>query len=202
MNRNSLLGWTLLGCATFALGGCVETAVGAGATTAVAASSEKGIGGTVEDTKIRATINGLWMDYNIDVWRKLGLDVSEGRVLLTGKVDKAEQRVEAVRLAWRAEGVKEVINDIKVSDEGDLGNYARDAWISTQLRTKLLLDKHVSSVNYSVDTVDQVVYLMGIARDRKELDVVVNYARSIAYVKQVVNHVILRDDPRRADNAS
>jgi osmotically-inducible protein OsmY len=202
MRFHSTLRWALLGGAAIALGGCVETAIGAGATTAVAASSEKGIGGTIDDTKIRATINGLWMDYNIDVWRKLGMDVSEGRVLLTGKVDKPEQRVEAVRLAWRAEGVKEVINEIKVSNEGDLGNYARDAWISTQLRTKLLLDKNVSSINYSIDTVDQVVYLMGIARDQKELDVVINYARDLPYVKQVVNHVILRDDPRRAEKAS
>jgi osmotically-inducible protein OsmY len=201
MNRQSPLRWTLLGCAAVALAGCVEAAIGAGATTAVAASSEKGIGGTFDDTKIRATINTLWMDYNIDVWRQLGLDVSEGRVLLTGKVEKPEHRVEAVRLAWRAEGVKEVINEIKVTDEGDLGNYARDAWISTQLRTKLLLDKQVLSINYSVDTVDQVVYLMGIARNQKELDVVVNYARSLSYVKQVVNHVILRDDPRRGDKA-
>ena len=118
----------------------------------------------MDDTKIRATINTLWMDYNIDMWRNLGLDVSEGRVLVTGKVDKPEQRVEAVKLSWRAEGVKEVINEIKVTEEGGLGNYTRDAWISTQLRTKLLFDKHVSSVNYSVDTVDQVVYLMGIAQ--------------------------------------
>lgn len=201
MISQSPLRWALLGLAAFALGGCVEAAIGAGATTAVAASSEKGIGGTIEDTKIRATINSLWMDYNIDVWRQLGLDVSEGRVLLTGKVDKPEDRVEAVRLSWRAEGVKEVINEIKVSGEGDLGNYARDAWISTQLRTNLLLDKQVLSVNYSVDTVDQVVYLMGIARNQKELDVVINYARSLAYVKQVVNYVILRTDPRRGDKA-
>jgi len=197
MIRKSLFGWLVFAAAALPLGGCVETVVGAGATAAVAASSEKGIGGTVDDTKIRATINTLWMDYNIDVWRNLGLDVSEGRVLVTGKVDKPEQRVEAVKLSWRAEGVKEVINEIKVTEEGGLGNYTRDAWISTQLRTKLLFDKHVSSVNYSVDTVDQVVYLMGIARDQNELDTVINYARSLSYVKQVVNYVILKDDPKR-----
>jgi osmotically-inducible protein OsmY len=201
MSRQSPLRWALIGCAGLTLVGCVEAAIGAGAMTAVAASSEKGVGGTFEDTKIRATINSLWMDYNIDVWGQLALDVSEGRVLLTGKVDKPEHRVEAVRLAWRAEGVKEVINEIKVTDEGDIGNYSRDVWISTQLRTNLLLDKQVLSINYSIETVDQVVYLMGIARNQKELDVVVNYARSLSYVKQVVNYVILRDDPRRGEKA-
>lgn len=203
MIRVSPLGCALLGCAALALSGCAASmAVGAGATAAVAASSEKGIGGTVDDTVIRATINSLWMDTNIDMWRELGLDVSEGRVLITGKVDKPEWRVDAVKAAWRAQGVKEVINEIKVSDQGNLGTYARDSWISTQLRTRLVLDKQVMSVNYSVDTVDQVIYLMGIARDQHELDVVVNYARSLAYVKQVVNYVILRDDPRRKEKAA
>jgi osmotically-inducible protein OsmY len=202
MIRVSPLRWAVLGCAAFGLGGCISMAIGAGATTAVAASSEKGIGGTVDDTIIRTTINTLWMDTNIDMWRELGLDVSEGRVLITGKVDKPEWRVEAVKAAWRAEGVKEVINEIKVTDEGGLGNYARDAWISNQLRTRLLFDKQVMAVNYSVDTVDQVIYLMGIARDQHELDVVINYARSLAYVKQVVNYVILRDDPRRKEEAA
>ena len=202
MTCNSLLGWICLAGVAVALGGCVETAVGAGATTAVAATSEKGIVGTVDDTKIRATINMLWMDSNIDMWREVGLDVSEGRVLLTGKVEKPEWRVDAVKTAWRADGVKEVINEIKVTDEGGLGNYARDSWIATQLRTKLLFDKNVMSVNYSVDSVDQVVYVMGIARSQKELDVVINYARSLSYVKQVVNYAILRSDPKRGDKAT
>jgi len=202
MVRVSPLRWALLGCAALSLGGCVSMAIGAAATTGVAASSEKGIGGTVDDTVIRATINSLWMDINIDMWRELGLDVSEGRVLITGKVDKPEWRVDAVKAAWRAQGVKEVINEVKVSDQGGPGNYARDVWISSQLRSRLLFDKQVMSVNYSIDTVDQVVYLMGIARNQKELDVVINYARSLSYVKQVVSYVILRDDPKRKEKAA
>jgi osmotically-inducible protein OsmY len=197
MIHKSLLAFCALGALIPAVSGCISTAVGAGATVAVAATSEKGVIGTVDDTVIRATINGLWMDYNIDVWRQLGLDVYEGRVLVTGKLEKPEDRVEAVKLCWRAAGVKEVINEIKVTDEGHLGTYARDSWISTQLRTRLIFDKHVMSVNYSVDTVDQVVYVMGIARDQYELDKVINHARSLSYVKQVVNYVILRDDPKR-----
>jgi len=203
MVRVSPLGGVLLGCAALSLGGCVAaTVIGAAATASVAASSEKGAGGTVSDTVIGADINSRWMDINIDMWRELGLDVSEGRVLITGKVDKPEWRVAAVKAAWGVNGVKEVINEIKVSDQGGPGNYARDVWISTQLRSRLLFDKQVMSVNYSIDTVDQVVYLMGIARNQKELDVVINYARSLSYVKQVVNYVILRDDPKRKEKAA
>jgi osmotically-inducible protein OsmY len=197
MIRRSLLAFFALAALIPALSGCLSTAIGAASAVGVAGTSEKGVVGAVDDTVIRATINSLWMDYNIDMWRTLGLDIYEGRVLVTGKVEKAEHRVEAVKLCWRAEGVKEVINEVKVTEEGHLGTYTRDVWISTQLRSRLVFDKHVMSVNYSVDTVDQVVYLMGIARDQNELDKVINHARSLSYVKQVVNYVILRDDPRR-----
>jgi osmotically-inducible protein OsmY len=69
--------------------------------------------------------------------------------------------------------------------------------ISSDLRSKLLLDKHVLSVNYSVTTVDQVIYLLGIAQDAEERERVNDYARDVPYVKKVVNYVILKDDPRR-----
>ncbi len=181
-----------------ALAGCVSTAVGAGATAAVAASEERGLDGAAIDTRIRADINAAWADANLEIWQDLGLDVVERRVLLTGKVPKPAERAEAVRLVWRVEGVREVIDEIKVSDKGDVGNYARDAWISTQLRAKLLLDKDIMSINYSIETVDQVVYLIGIAQNQAELDRVINYARSLSYVQKVVNYVWLKTDPRRS----
>jgi osmotically-inducible protein OsmY len=84
-----------------------------------------------------------------------------------------------------------------VTSAGDIGNYARDVQISTELKSKLLLDKHVLSINYAVTTVDQVIYLLGIAQDLEERERVNNYARALPYVKKVVNHVILKDDPRR-----
>jgi len=197
MTRVSLAPLAALAATAILLAGCVTAAVGAGATVGVAAAEERGVGGAATDTKIRATINALWMDRDIEMWRKLGLNVMEGRVLLTGKVDKPEQHEEAVRLAWRAESVKEVIDEIKVTSAGDIGNYARDVQISTELKSKLLLDKHVLSINYAVTTVDQVIYLLGIAQDQEERERVNNYARALPYVKKVVNHVILKDDPRR-----
>jgi osmotically-inducible protein OsmY len=106
-------------------------------------------------------------------------------------------RLDAIRLAWQANGVREVINEIKVSDKGGISAYARDSWVTAELKARLLFDKKVQSINYSVETVDGTVYLMGIAQNRDELDRVQSYARTLAYVKQVVSYVRMKGDPRR-----
>ncbi|GAB4362222.1 MAG: BON domain-containing protein [Kiloniellaceae bacterium] len=179
--------------------GCspVGVAAGGAAVGATAAQTEKGFRRSVADTEIRIAINDLWFRADEEIFRKVNLQVQEGRVLLTGNVRLPEQRVEAVRLAWQAPGVREVINEIEVNDTSGLTDLARDTWIATQLKTKLLFDKDVSSIDYSIETVNQVIYLMGVARSQAELDRVVGHAKDIAYVRRVVNYVLLIDDPRR-----
>ncbi len=100
-----------------------------------------------------------------------------------------------MRLAWQAEGVKEVINEIQVTDRGGLVDYARDTWISAQLTTKLLLDKAIKAINYNVETVNGVVYMIGIAQDQAELERATNHARTIPNVAKVVSHVRLKSAP-------
>ncbi|MEQ9606035.1 MAG: BON domain-containing protein [Kiloniellaceae bacterium] len=179
--------------------GCspIGAAAGVGAVSATAAQSEKGFRRSVADTEIRIAINDLWFKADEEMFRKVNLQVQEGRVLLTGNVPLPEQRVEAVRLAWQAPGVREVINEIEVNDTSGLTDLARDTWISTQLKTDLLFDQEVSSIDYSIETVNQVIYLMGVARSQAELDRVIGHAKDISYVRRVVSYVLLRDDPRR-----
>lgn len=173
-------------------------AVGAGATAGVAAQQEGGLNTAASDTGIRAQINRLWFEKDIEMMRRVGLSVSNGRVLLTGVVPKAEDRVEAVRLVWQVQGVREVINEIRVDgEEGSRGgSYATDVWISTQLRSKLLFDSQINAINYSVETIHSIVYLMGVAVSREELERVINHARNISGVNKVVNHVLLKGDPQ------
>ncbi|MCC7305424.1 MAG: BON domain-containing protein [Alphaproteobacteria bacterium] len=169
----------------------VGMATGAGATAGTAAAQEGGIEGALIDTRIRATINDLWFKYDLETFAKLNLTVDQGRVLITGVVQNPEHRVEAVRLAWQAEGVREVINEIRVARSGGVAGYARDTWITTRLRTALTLDRQVMSINYSIDTVQGIVYLMGVARYQQELNHVIEIARTIPDVKQVVSYVKL-----------
>lgn len=176
---------------------CAPAIVTAGTAVASAATEERGLGGAVGDTAIRAEINALWLAHDLDMFVSTQLEVVEGRVLLAGHVQKPEHRVDAVRLAWTAHGVKEVINEIRIAGSRGIAGYSRDSWIAAQLRTGILFDKGIASINYSIDAVAGTVYLMGIARDAAELRRVRAHARTIPHVKRVISHVVLKDDARR-----
>ena len=176
--------------------GCVETVLGGAATVGVAATEDRGMGGAAADLRIHADINEKWLQASMDMLQKVDLTVQEGRVHLTGTVPTPEMRLNAVKLVWQVEGVRQVIDDIEVGeDKGTAGSYARDVWISTQLRTKILFDGDVRSQNYSVETVEGTVYLMGVAQSQKELDRVTDHARNLSYVKRVVSYVRIKDQP-------
>jgi osmotically-inducible protein OsmY len=177
------------------LQGCVGTVIGAGATVGTAAMEERGIAGVTDDAALRIRLNGLFSGKDERLWRKVGLQVYMGRVLLTGAVETEDMRSEAVRLAWSAEGVKEVINEIQIAQSGGATGFARDTWITTLLTSTLLFDKDVSSINYSVQSVGGTVYLIGLAQDRAELNRVMNHARGMSYVKKVVNYVQIKRLP-------
>ena len=186
-------------CLTALLGaslqGCVGAVIGAGATVGTAAMEERGIAGVTDDAALRIRLNGLFSGKDERLWRKVGLQVYMGRVLLTGAVETEDMRAEAVRLAWSAEGVKEVINEMQIAQSGGATGFARDTWITTQLKSALLFDKDVSSINYLVESVGGTVYLIGLAQDRAELNRVMNHARGMSYVKKVVNYVQIKRPP-------
>lgn len=187
----------LLMLAAGAMQGCVAAAVGAGATAGVAATEERGIKGAVSDTSIRAEINHYWLQKSENLFIDCNLQVQEGRVLVTGAVKDPDTRAEAIQLAWKAKGVREVINEVEVTNEGGVGAYARDTAIVTELRSRLLFAKDIQSVNYSIESVNGVVYMLGVAQNQVELDKAINIARNVNYVRRVVSHVLLKDDPRR-----
>lgn len=183
----------VLSSLSLAAAGCTPIGIGAtvGSTAGVAAAREGGIKSALEDTRIRAKINELWLNHDLEMFRKVNLTVDQGRVLLTGVVQRPEHRVDAVRLAWQPEGVRQVINEIKVDNSEGLKGWARDNWITGRLRAAILFDKEIQSINYSIDTVQGVVYLMGIAQTQTELNKVTSHARAVPYVKQVVSYVKL-----------
>jgi osmotically-inducible protein OsmY len=182
------------------LNGCVGAAIGAGASVATAASEERGLNNAARDLAIRTKISALWLDHSDALLTSADILISEGRVLLTGSVPTQKMRVDAVRLAWKAAGVKEVINEIRVTSSGGTSGFARDGWISTKLKTRLTLDNQVFSINYSIDTVGGTIYLMGIAQNATELERVRNHARQIKYVRRIVSHAIMKNNPRRKVN--
>ena len=176
------------------LSACTTTGVvaGAAATTGIAVAQERTVGDAVDDTTTQVNIKALLLKEDERLFRKVGVEVLEGRVLLTGAVPTPDDRVRATMVAWKSGGVREVINELQVTDKTSLVNYAKDSWITTQLRTKMLTDSEIFDINYSVETVNGAVYLLGIARNQPELDRVTNYARNIAGVTKVVSHVRIK----------
>lgn len=195
---NSLVAGALV-LAALSLNACspVGVAVGAGTTVGVAAAEERGVSGAASDAQIRAEVNHLWFQYDLDMFKRVGLQIYERRVLLTGYVPTERMRDDAVRLAWQPGGVREVINEIRIEDGTGLGTAASDKWITTQVKSKLLFAKGVQAINYSTRTVDGTVYLLGLAQSEEELDRVFEVVRNVPNVRKVISHVLLRDDLRR-----
>lgn len=173
----------------------IGLATGVGVAAGTAAVQEGGISRAMSDVRIQTSINDLWFRYDVNTFLKLDLTVNQGRVLITGVVQEPEHRVEAVRLAWQPKGVLQVINEIKVAESTGIIGYAKDSWISARLRTKLIMDRDVESINYSIDTVQGSVYLMGFAQNQMELDHVIDIARRIENVTQVVSYVKIAGTP-------
>ena len=180
-----------------ALGACQPLLMGSAAIVGLAAFQERSVGAALDDATIQLMINQKLFEVDPELILRVGIEVVESRVLLTGIVATPDQRVDAVRAAWQVDGVREVLNEIKITERDGFISYLNDARITAQLRFQLLTDSEVADVNYSVDTVSGTVYLMGIAVDQTELDLVTDYARAISGVDHVISHVRLSEDPRR-----
>ncbi len=177
--------------------GCVPAAiVGGGAYAVSEGTSERGLGGAFTDTEIRLDINKKWWNSDADISKRLSLTVTEGRVLITGVARNLEQKMMASKLAWEVKGVKEVINEATAdSTTMTTGSYAKDTWITTKLRSIMLFDGDVAGRNYTIETVNGVVYLMGYARNQTELDRVTNHASTLSGVQRVVSYVRVGNEP-------
>lgn len=186
--------------AVTSLSGCVSLALGGAAATGVAASQERSVGTALDDVGLDAKINHVMIQSDVPgLYANINTNIHEGRVLLTGDVTRGELAADAVRLVWGVEGVREVINEIQVVPEQSFGTKANDEWINAQLDSKLLFTKGIKSVNYSTRVINGTVYLLGVAQNQSELNKVLHVARTIKSVKQVVNHAILKNDPRRIE---
>lgn len=197
--RSIVVGLALVAAAGISACSPIGMAAGAGASLGIAAAREGGVSSAATDLRIKATISERWLSYKFDTFRKLNLTVDQGRVLISGTVQNPDDRVEAVRLAWQVNGVKQVINEIRVADSEGLAGYVKDTWISTRLRTAMTFEKGIQSINYSIDTVNGTVYLMGVALSQAELDKVIGLARTIPNVKQVISYVKPAGQPVQSD---
>lgn len=188
----------LTGVCILPLSGCASFVIGAGATAGVAAFQERGLDGAVSDTAITAEIWQKFLAKDEKLFLDIEIEVVEGEVLLAGHVPDVANQLEAVRLSWQVGGVRSVINEIEVGSEGfSFVDSAGDLLITTKIKAALMFDGDVFAINYSIETVNGTVYLMGIAQNDLERSRVISHARETSYVKRVVSHIRLKDDANR-----
>ncbi len=191
---------------SFLLTGCLP-AIFTGATVSVAEfAKDRPASEALTDMRIASGIKASFIKNNFrELYTKIKIEVVQGRVLYTGLVDKDEDIISAVEIAWKQEGVVEVVNELKVdknSGKFDFVQYTRDTMITSQIKSKTFLERSVKFVNYTVITLKDVVYLFGIARSEEELHKVANIAAGINGVQKVVSHVKVNEFIAKQDDNS
>ena len=185
----------LLLCA-LALSGCAQAVVGVGTAAVAASTTEKGFSTSVSDGVIFAKLKDRFIQVNASLLTSADVKVNDGAVLFTGKVKTPEDKIEATKLAWEIKGVREVVNELQVADTSSIKDIAKDLAASATLRGKMIADKDISSLNFSIDVVNGIVYLSGVASSPEEMNKVVSHAENLRFVQEVVNYIILGKDQR------
>ena len=186
----------LLLLASFALSGCAGAVIGVGSAAVAASSTEKGISTSVSDGMIFTKLHDKFIQTDASLSTGVDVTVNDGAVLLTGKVKTPGEKVIATKLAWEIKGVREVVNEVQVTDKSSIKDVAKDLAASAQLRGKLIADNDISSLNYSIDVVNGTVYLSGVASNVSEMNKVVTHAQELRFAQQVVNYIIIESDKR------
>ena len=192
--RNKILLLLFIG---LILSGCVGVASkGIFGTGVSVAFDPRTVGTQVDDSIMQKNLAGriLLMDkkYLLSVKTK----VLDGRIFLTGKVDNPEEKLKLTKLAWETSGVRSVRNDIKIKEEFNFQQSAKDILITSQLRSAMIFNKNIKATNYQIDTYKKKIYVYGIALTSDERDLVIKEAEEILDVEDVIASIILVDDLR------
>ncbi|MDC0059837.1 BON domain-containing protein, partial [Pelagibacteraceae bacterium] len=128
---------------------------------------------------------------------KLSVKVLDGRIFLSGKVDAPEEKLKITKMAWETKGTRSVKNNIIIKQKFSFKNFAKDVLISSQLRTAMILNKNVKSANFNIDTVNQKTYVFGIAHSEEEKKEIIQEAKQIVDLKELVTSILLVSDLSR-----
>ena len=179
----------LFGCAGVSSKGIFGTGVSV-------AFDPRSVGTQIDDSIMQKTLSTKIVLLDKSYILSVNSKVLDGRIFLTGKVENPEDKLKLTKMAWETEGVRSVRNDIKVKEDFNFKQSAKDLLITSQLRTALILDKEIKSTNYQIDTYKKKIYVYGIAQDKTERDEVIKEAKQILDVEDVVTSIFLVDDLR------
>ncbi len=128
---------------------------------------------------------------------KISVKVLDGRIFLSGKVDEPEEKLKITKMAWETKGARHVKNIIKIKQKFSFKNIAKDILITSQLRTALILNKNVKAANFNIDTINQKTYVFGIAHNENEKKEIIQEAKQIVDMKELVTSILMTSDLSR-----
>ena len=186
---------------TLFLSGCVGvSSKGIFGTGVSVALDPRSLGTQIDDSIMQKNLSARLVIMDKKYFLSIKSKVLDGRIFLTGKVDNPEEKLKITKLAWETEGVRSVRNDIKIKEKFNFQQSAKDILITSQLRTALILNKEIKATNYQIDTYKKKIYVYGIALTPDEKELVVNEAKEILDVEDVIASILIVDDLRIQKN--
>ena len=160
----------------------------------------RSVGTQIDDSIMQKNLSTRILLIDKNYFLSVKTKVLDGRIFLTGKVDDPEEKLKLTKVAWETEGVRSVRNDIKIKEEFNFQQSAKDLLITSQLRTAIILNKNIKASNYQIDTYKKKIYIYGIAITSEEKDLVLKEAKEILDVVDVVASIMLVENLRIQKN--
>ena len=179
----------LLGCVGVSSTGVFGTGVSV-------AIDPRSVGTQIDDSIMQKNLSTRMILHDKKYFLSVKSKVLDGRIFLTGKVDDPEEKLKLTKLAWETQGVRSVRNDIKIKEEFNFKQSAKDLLITSQLRAALIFNKEIKATNYQIDTYKEKIYIYGIAMNENEKKLVLNEAEQISDVKKIIASILLVEDLR------
>ena len=154
------------------------------------------VGTQIDDSIMQKTISTKILAKDKKFFLNVKTKVLDGRIFITGKVDNPEEKLQITKLAWETKGARSVRNDIKIKEQFNFQQSAKDILITSQLRTALIVNKNIKATNYQIDTYKKKIYVYGIALTSEEKDLVISEAKEIVDVEDVIASILLVEDLR------
>jgi osmotically-inducible protein OsmY len=154
------------------------------------------VGTQIDDSIMQKSITAKILAKDKKFFLIVKTKVLDGRIFITGKVDTPEEKLEITKLAWETKGARSVRNDIKIKEEFNFKQSAKDLLITSQLRTAIIVNKNIKATNYQIDTYKKKIYIYGIALTAEEKDIVISESKEIVDVEDVIASILLVEDLR------
>ena len=183
------------------LPGCVGTSSkGIFGTGVSVALDPRSLGTQIDDSVMQKNLSARLILRDKSYLLSINTKVLDGRIFLTGKIDNPEEKLQITKLAWETKGVRSVKNDIKLKEDFNFKQSAKDLLITSQLRTAFIFNKKIKATNYQIDTYKKRIFIYGISLTTEERKEVINEAKEILDVKDVIASIVLVEDLRIQKN--